>query len=63
MFKGDYMSSDQVGGLVKNFNIWILSDTINVVNVKLCMMMLHIALSAFITLSVTLSLYQGHSSV
>ena len=30
----------QVSGLAKNFNIWIFSDTINVIIVKLCMMLL-----------------------
>ena len=28
----------QVFGLVKNFNIGICSDTVNLINVKLCMM-------------------------
>ena len=40
----------QVSGLVENLNIWIFSDTINVINVKLCMMVLHIDLYLFITL-------------
>ena len=31
----------QTSGLVKNFNTWIVSDTINVINVKLCMMVPH----------------------
>ena len=53
----------QVSGLVKNFMIGFFSDTINVINVKLCMVLLHIALYLFITLSVTLTLFQGHSSV
>ena len=45
-----------------SFNIVIFSDTINVTNVKLCMMILHIELYLFITLSVTLTLFQGHST-
>ena len=40
----------QVSGLVENFNIGIYSDTINVINVKLCMMVLHIELYLFIPL-------------
>ena len=32
----------QVSGLVENFNIGIFSDTINVINIKLSMMVLHI---------------------
>ena len=42
----------QVSGLVKNFNIGIFSDIINVINVKLCMMVL----------TLSLILFQGHSS-
>ena len=53
----------QVSGLVKNFNTGIFSDTINVINVKLCMMVLHTELYLFITLSVILTLFQNHSSV
>ena len=45
-------------GLLRNF-----LDTINVINVKLCMMVLHIELYLFITLSVTLTSPEGHSSV
>ena len=52
-----------VPGLVKNFNIGIYSDTINVMNVKLCMMALLIELCMFIPLSVTLAIFQGHSNV
>ena len=53
----------QVSRFVKNFNIGIFSDTVNVMNVKLYMMVLHIELYLFITLSVTLMLFQGHSNV
>ena len=53
----------QVSGFVENFNIEIFSDTINVINVKLCMMVLHVELYLLITLSVTLTSLQGHSSV
>ena len=45
----------QMSGLVKNFNIGIFLDTINVINAKLCMMVLHIELYLFITLSVILT--------
>ena len=38
----------QVSGLVGNFNIGIYSDTINVINVKLCMMVLLTELYLFI---------------
>ena len=40
----------QVSGLVKNFNIGIYPDTINVINVKLCMMILLTKLYLFIPL-------------
>ena len=50
----------QVSGLVENFRI--IWDTINVINVKLCMV-LHTELYPFMTLLVTVTLFQGHSSV
>ena len=53
----------QVSGLIKKSNIRILSDTVNVINGKLCMMVLHIELYLFNVLSVTLTLFQGHSIV
>ena len=53
----------QVSGLVKNCNFLIFSDTINIINVKLCMMVLHIELNLFMPLSVTLIIFQAHSSV
>ena len=54
----------QVSGLVKKFNIWIFSDTMDVVNVKtFCIVVLHIELYLYITLVVTLTLFQCHSSV
>ena len=48
----------QMSALVKNFNIQIFSDTINVIKVKVCMMVLHIELYLFITLSVTLTYFK-----
>ena len=53
----------QVAGLVRNFNIGIFFDTINIINVKLGMVVQQIELYQFITLSVTLTLFQGHSSI
>ena len=53
----------QVSGLIKNFNVGIFSDTIDVINVKLHMMVLHNEFYLSITLSVTLTLFQSHSSV
>ena len=38
----------QVSGLVENFNFRIYSDTMNVINVKLCTMVLLIELYLFI---------------
>ena len=52
-----------MSGLVESFNIGIYSDTINVKNVKLCMMVLLVELYLFIPLSVTLTIFQGHSNV
>ena len=50
----------QMYGLVKKFNTEINSDTINVINVKPCMMVL---LTEFIPLSVTLTTFQDPSNV
>ena len=52
-----------VSGLVQKVNLGIFLDTINVMNVKLCMMVLFIELFLFIPLSVTLTIVQGHYSV
>ena len=48
--------ASQLSGLVENFNTGIFSEKINVINVKLCMMVLHIELYLFITLLVILTL-------
>ena len=53
----------QVSGLVENFNIGIYSDTILVVYVKLCVMVLLVELYLFMTLSAVLTIFQGHSNV
>ena len=53
----------QASGLVENFSIRIFPDTINVKNVKLCMMVLLIKLYLFISLSVSMAIFQGQSSV
>ena len=53
----------QVSGLVENFSIGIFSDTIYVINVKVCMMVLLIELYLFIPFSVTLTIFQGYSNV
>ena len=47
----------------KNFNVAIFSDTINVINVKLYMMILLSVLYLFIPLSVTLTIPQNHGKV
>ena len=59
----DIFSVGQVSGLVENFNNAIFSDSINGINGKLCMKIPHTELYLFITLSVTLTLFQGHSVV
>ena len=55
----------QVSGLIIiNFRIWIFSDTLNVINVKLFMMApLSIEFYLFIPLSLTWTIFQGHSNV
>ena len=47
-------------GLLKT-NTGIFSDTKNVVNVKLCIIVLQTELYLFIPLSVTLTILHGHS--
>ena len=53
----------QVSGLVEKFKIGIRSDTINVITIKLCIMVLLIERYLFIPFSVALTLFQGHSNV
>ena len=53
----------QVSGLTENVNIGIVSGTINVMNVKLCMLVLLIELYLVIPLSVNLTIFQGQSNV
>ena len=47
----------------QNIYVGMFSDTINVINVKLCMMELHFQLYLFIILPETLTLFEGHNSV
>ena len=54
---------DQMSGFVENIGIFSLLHTINVINVKLCIMVLLIWLYLFHYTLVTLTLFQGHSSV
>ena len=53
----------QVPWLVKNCNIGIYSDAVNVINVRLYRMVLIIELYLFVPLSVTLTIFQGHHNV
>ena len=50
-----------VGG--KNFNVAIFSNTVNMINVKLCMMVMLIKLYPFIPLSLSLTIFQGHTNM
>ena len=67
LFNDQYKASRTSGQVIvrrgKDFNITIFLDTINVINVKLCMVVLHTELYLFIPLLVTLTIFQGHSSV
>ena len=66
MYSREIMNTFLVGQVpvrVKNLKTRIFSDTINVINVKLCMMVLLIKLYLFISLSVTLTIFQGHSNI
>ena len=53
----------QVSGLVENLNIGICSDTVNVINVKVFIIVLLTERYLFKPLSVTLTMFQGHISV
>ena len=53
----------QVSGLFENFNVWIYSDTVNMINVKLGMMVLLIDLYLSPPLLLTLTMFQSHSHV
>ena len=46
----------------KNFNVKIFLHTITLMNVKLCIVVLLIEPYLFISPTVTLTIYQGHSS-
>ena len=64
-FKGENLHcfGQPMSGLVENFNIGIFSDTINIMYNKLCIMVLHIEPYLFITLSVTLTLFQSYTAM
>ena len=47
----------------ENFNVAVFSDAINVINVELCMMVLLIEHDIFMSLSVALTIFQGHSNI
>ena len=49
--------------LSKTLTTGIFSDNMNVINVKLCMMILLIELYLFILLAVTMTISQGQSNV
>ena len=48
--------------MAQNFNVVIFLDTIKMINVKLCMMLVHFKLYLRIPLSVTLIVSQSHSN-
>ena len=47
----------------KHFNTAIVSDTINMINAKFCMVVVLMELYQFIPLSLTSIVFQGYSSV
>ena len=50
-------------GLLKTLMFVIFSNTVSVINIKLCMMVLLLVLYLFMSFSVTLTIFQAHSSV
>ena len=59
----DEQPASRVSICGKNFEFAIFLDTINMLNVKLCMMVILTVFYSFIPLSVTLIVFQGHSIV
>ena len=62
------MISDETAARVtvrrgKNFNVAIFSDTINVINDKICMIVLLIELYLSIPITLILTIFQGHWGV
>ena len=57
-----WVCNDWLSVCGKNFYVVIFSDTINLINVTLCMMAVFIDLCPFIPLSLTLIVFQGHGS-
>ena len=65
------MNNDRLAGCLagrvsvygKHFNVEIFSDTMNMINDKLCMMVVLIELLPFMPLSDTLIAFQSHSFV
>ena len=47
----------------KNSNVAVFLDTLSMINVKFCLMVVPIELYPFMPLSVTFIAHQGHSSV
>ena len=58
-----YQPAGRVSVCGKNFNVEIFSDTMNMINVIFCVMRVLIELYPFIPISVTLIVFQDHSSV
>ena len=53
----------KVSGLVENFNCGVFLDTVNVIYVRICLMVLLAELYLLMSLSVTLAIFQAHSNV
>ena len=53
----------QVSGIVENFNTGIFPDTVNVINVKLCMTVVLIELYLFIPFSKIFTILTGYRNV
>ena len=49
--------------VAKNFTVAVFLDTVNMINVKLCMMVVLTELHSFIPLSVIVIAFQGYSNV
>ena len=58
-----YVMAGQLSVCGENLNIAIFSDTIKVMNVKLCMMVVLTELYLLMPFLVTLIVFQGHSNV
>ena len=63
LYNDSVRPASQVSECSRNFKVTFFLDTMNMINVKLCVMVVFTELYPFIPFSVTMIVFQGHSSV